>query len=502
MSLQEYRDKIEKIDEQLLKLFSERMETAAEIGAYKKENDLPVFVPEVEKKKLKKAVEDSPEELREYTQRLFSLLFELSRSYQDRGRVLHCGLLGRHLRHSFSPEIHAMLRPYEYALFEKEPEEVASFLRSGQWDGLNVTIPYKKEAYAAVDVLGKDAARAKSVNTIVRLPDGRLFGDSTDVYGFKLMVKHAGIDVSGKKVLVLGTGGASCAVIAALQDLNAGEIIAVSRNPGKAGGDFAVCGYEELAKHRDAGVIVNATPVGMYPDNGASPVDLSQFTSLTGVLDLIYNPCRTALLMQAEERHIPCDNGLYMLVAQAKKSAEIFTKGTLDDDLIGRIHGELREKLQNIALIGMPGAGKTTLAREISEKTGRTFYDTDEEITKRFGITPAELIRTRGEDAFREIETEVLADISRQSHAVIATGGGVVTRRENYPLLHQNSRIIWLKRDISELSTEDRPLSQAGALEELYEARRPLYEAFADDVRTIGKERSTCSTEKTGTGMN
>lgn len=411
--------------------------------------------------------------------------------------MLTCGLLGRHLKHSCSPEIHAMLYSCSYALFEKEPEEMQAFLRDGQWDGLNVTIPYKKEAWAAMDVLGEDAARAKSVNTIVHLPDGRLYGDSTDVYGFKMMVKHSGIDVSGKKVLVLGTGGAAYAVIAALQDLHAGEILAVSRRPGEAAlRGTAVCSYEELEDHRDAAVIVNATPVGMYPDNGASPLDLSPFTSLSGVLDLIYNPCRTALLLQAEALGIPCSGGLYMLVAQAKKSAEIFTKEVLEDALIDRIHGKLYKKLQNIALIGMPGVGKTTSAQKIAQATGRAFYDTDEEIRKRCGTTPARLILSEGEEAFRRIETEVLADIARQSHAVIATGGGVVTRKENYPLLHQNSRIVWLRRDISKLSTQERPLSQSGSLEKMYEVRKPLYEAFADETADLDSDEKQNGLER------
>lgn len=425
--------------------------------------------------------------------------------------MLTCGLLGRHLRHSYSPEIHAMLYPYSYVLFEKEPEEVGDFLRAGDWDGLNVTIPYKKDAYAAMDVLGDDALHAKSVNTIVHLPDGRLFGDSTDVYGFKMMVKHSGINVSGEKVLILGTGGASYAVIAALRDLGAGEIIAVSRDPGKvkdASSDPAeagkaptvqgvrVCSYEELTEHRDAAVVVNATPVGMYPDNGKSPLDLSPFPALKGVFDLIYNPSRTAILLQAEAMGIPYSNGLYMLVAQAKRSAEIFTGEELDDGLIDVIHAKLRDKLGNIALIGMPGVGKTTAAEKIARATGRTFFDTDEEIRKRYGETPAQLIWSRGEKEFRRIETEVLADVTRQSHAVIATGGGSVTREENYPLLHQNSRIVWLRRDLSQLSTEGRPLSQAGALEEMYKVRKPMYEAFADEAADLGPVDTFLGLEK------
>ena len=419
--------------------------------------------------------------------------------------MLSCGLLGRHLTHSYSPEIHALLYPYSYVLFEKEPEEVQDFLREGQWDGLNVTIPYKKAAYEAMDALGKDASRAKSVNTIIRLPDGKLYGDSTDVYGFKMMVKHSGINVAGKKALVLGSGGAALAVAAALQDLEAGKIIVVSRKAAEAEKGFrhldcmdaqedgqkaerlsrtalSFCGYEETEEYRDADVLVNATPVGMYPENGAAPIDLKQFSSLSGVLDLIYNPARTALLLQAETLGIPCENGLYMLVAQAKKSAEIFTGKELDDSLIDRIYAKLSLQLENIALIGMPGVGKTTAAKLICEKTGRTYIDTDEEIRKRCGITPEELIRTVGTDAFRKIETEVLSEVSKLSGAVIATGGGIVTRKENYPLLHQNSRIVWLKRDIAALPTENRPLSKSMSLEKMYEIRKPMYEAFADET--------------------
>ena len=418
--------------------------------------------------------------------------------------MLSCGLLGRHLTHSYSPKIHALLCPYSYVLFEKEPEEVSAFLRKGQWDGLNVTIPYKKAAYETMDVLGKDASRAKSVNTVVRLPGGQLFGDSTDVYGFAMLVKHAGIDIKGKKVLVLGSGGASLAVTAALQDLSAGKIVIVSRSPEEAGrhflhlmtfagpqgpeGQLDFCSYQDLSMHRNADVLVNATPVGMYPENGQAPVDLTAFPALSGVLDLIYNPARTALLLQAEALHIPYENGLYMLVAQAKKSAEIFTGEALDDGLIDSIYERLASELLNIALIGMPGVGKTTAAKLISEKTGRPCIDTDEAILKRCGLSAEELIRTAGVEAFRKVETEVLSEISKMSGAVIATGGGIVTQKENYPLLHQNSRIVWLKRDISALPTDNRPLSQRGSLEKMYETRRPMYEAFADETLEFHSE--------------
>ena len=348
-----------------------------------------------------------------------------------------------------------------------------TYNRSGQWDGLYVTAAYEKEICAAMEIIGTDISGIKSVETDGQLPDGRFYGDLTNVYGFTMLVKHSGIDVSGKKAVVFGTGGASSAVAAALRDLRAGEIIAVSSGM-------------VPEQHRDADVIVNATSAGMYPDNGASPVDLSLFPSLSGVFDLICDPLRTALLLQAEELNIPCRNGLFMLAAKAARSAELFTGKMLGDDRIGRIHDKLYKKMQSIALIGMPGVGKTTAARKISRLTGRAFYDTDEEIEKRYGITPAQLIRTEGEDAFRRIETAVLADVSRHPHAVIATGGGTVTREENYPLLRQNSRIVWLKRDISELSTEDRPISQAGRLEELYRVRKPMYEAFADEETDLG----------------
>ena len=423
------------------------------------------------------------------------------------------GLLGRHLQHSYSPKIHAGLYPYDYRLFEKEPEDVETFLKTGKWDGLNVTIPYKKTAYSLTDVLGEDARRTGSVNTLIRLPDGRLYGESTDVYGFRAMVKHSGIPVEGKKVLVLGAGGAALAVTAALQDLLAEEIVIVSRRPENARESFSCllkgenteerkpepvfCGYGGLSEHLDADVLVNATPVGMFPENGASPADLRMFADLKGVFDLIYNPCRTALLLQAEELRIPFENGLYMLVAQAKKSAEIFTEEALDDMLIGRIYDELLTEMQNIALIGMPGVGKTTEGKKIAAAEGRDFCDTDEEIEKRFGRTPSDIIRTQGEEAFRQMETEVLRDVSKRSHAVIATGGGIVTRPENYPLLHQNSTILWLKRDVNVLPTDGRPLSQAGQLEKLYEARKPLYKAFADEIRDLDRPAAGTGEERT-----
>ncbi|MBP5224420.1 MAG: AAA family ATPase [Lachnospiraceae bacterium] len=390
-----------------------------------------------------------------------------------------CGLLGRKLEHSYSPEIHGRLADYTYELFEKEPEEVEAFLRTGDWQGLNVTVPYKQKAFECMDELSPDAWRTGSVNTVLRLADGRLFGDTTDVYGFTALVKHSGIDVAGKKVLVLGNGGASKAVQAGLKDLGTREIVVRSRS------------LPETNAAADAEVIVNATPAGMYPDNGGSPADLREFPQCRGVLDLIYNPCRTALLMQAEQLGIPCENGLYMLVAQAKKSAELFTGRPVADGETDRVYEALLKEKQNIVLIGMPGVGKTTFAKALCEASGRTLIDTDEEIEKRFGRTPEALITEEGEEAFRRMETAVLRDAGKASGAVIATGGGVVTRPENYPLLHQNGRIIWLKRDIRTLSDAGRPLSQDIGLNELYEARRPLYEAFADEVCDLDGRKLT-----------
>lgn len=387
--------------------------------------------------------------------------------------MIKCGLLGEKLPHSYSPQIHSLLGEYEYLLYEKREDELEAFIKSKEWDGLNVTIPYKKDVIKYLDSLGDTALKAGSVNTVVRRSDGTLYGDNTDVYGFIKMVEHSGISVEGKKVLVLGSGGASVAVVTALKQLKALPVIISRRGEDN---------YNNLEKHYDAEVIVNTTPVGMYPNVGNSPVEPEQFPHLKGVLDVIYNPSLTELLLKALRLGIKVENGLYMLVAQAKKSSEIFTGNTISDDVIDRIYNKLNGNMKNIVLIGMPGVGKSTIAGELAAITGRTVVDSDSEIYRRTGFTPKELITEKGENYFREVEKAVISDTGKESGLIIATGGGVVTREENYYSLHQNGNIIWLIRDLDKLDNTDRPLSQSKGVAVLYEQREPLYRKFADYV--------------------
>ena len=385
--------------------------------------------------------------------------------------MLRCGLLGEKLGHSYSPGIHAMLGNYEYHLYEKTPEELPDFIRNGTWDGLNVTIPYKKKAAQLCDSLSETALQVGSVNTLVRRPDGTIYGDNTDVYGFSYLLKQMHTELAGKKALILGNGGACVAVRYVLEQQNA-HVVVISRN----GEDH----YHNLDRHRDAALIVNTTPVGMYPGNGKQPLDLRAFPSLEFVLDIIYNPARTALILQAEELGIPGKTGLAMLTAQAVKSSALFTGQEVPSGKIAAITEKLSAEMQNIVLIGMPGCGKSTVASILAEKSGRRVVDTDQEFTRVYQMTPEECILTAGEKEFRKKETKILEQVCKESGLIISTGGGCVTVPENYPILHQNSRIIWISRNIRELPVEGRPLSIKEGNDALYAVRKPLYERFSD----------------------
>ena len=383
---------------------------------------------------------------------------------------MECGLLGRTLGHSYSPEIHRQLGDYSYRLFEVEPENLRSFLENGSFQGLNVTIPYKKEVIPYLQELSPAAKKLGAVNTIVRRPDGSLLGHNTDYFGFQTMVHHSGISPKGKKALVLGSGGASAMAVEALSDLGA-HVVVISRKGEN--------NYDNLEKHKDAALIVNATPVGMYPHTGVSNLDLSLFDRLEGVLDLIYNPARTRLLLDAEKRGCRTENGLLMLVAQAWESAQWFTGASIPRDKITEIHSLMKNQMENIILLGMPGCGKTTVGKLLAEKLQKTFVDADAQLEKAFGpIT--EIFQKEGEAGFREKETRILSEIGKQSSLVIATGGGCVTRKENYDLLHQNGDIFLIHRDLNLLPSDGRPLSQQAGIENLYRERKSLYEAFAD----------------------
>ncbi len=382
------------------------------------------------------------------------------------------GLLGEHLPHSFSPEIHMNLGNEDYHLFEVAPENLEKFMKEHNFDGINVTIPYKKSVIPFLDVISPEAEKIGAVNTIT-VRDGKLYGDNTDYFGFKYMLEKSGISVEGKKTLVLGSGGASATVQAVLHDMVASEIVVVSRN----GDDNYVNMY---MKHTDAQIIVNTTPVGMYPDNLNTLVDLDRFKNLSGVLDVVYNPLKTKLILDAMERNIPCATGLSMLVAQAKKAHEIFFDTKLDTSVCKKIEKILHNQMCNIVLIGMAGCGKSTVGNALSEKLGKELVDTDEMIVNTENKPIPEIFAEKGEDYFRWCENVAINLAGKEKSQIIATGGGVITREENYKPLKQNGIIVFINRDADLLPTNGRPLSQMHGVKALYEKRMPLYRKFAD----------------------
>lgn len=383
-----------------------------------------------------------------------------------------CGILGEHLSHSFSPFIHSYLCDYSYDIYEVAPDDLESFMKNNDLDAWNVTIPYKKAVIPFLDYISPEAKVIGAVNLIIK-KNGKLYGYNTDYFGFEYMLESSGVDIKGKKVVLFGTGGASVALRAVLEDKKAGSIVSIGIEDNTK---------EYVSLHSDASVIVNATPVGMYPNNRKAVTDISLFDSLEAVLDIVYNPMHTEIMLNAEEKGITAIGGLSMLVAQAVKGAEIFTGEKFDKDTTEKIISKIALSTQNIILIGMPSSGKSSVGDILASKLERPFFDADEEFEKMHGITPATAITSLGEDKFRLMEQEVIASLGKMSEAVIATGGGAVTRKENYPSLHQNGIIIFIERDIDKLSTEGRPLSKAGALQELYERRKDAYFGFADIV--------------------
>lgn len=412
-------------------------------------------------------------------------------------RVRHAGLLGRRLNHSYSPLIHGLIAPdrYTYCLFPTEPEALSTFLRSDAWDGLNVTVPYKQAILPFLDDLSPIARQLGAVNTVLRSTDGRLFGDNTDHAGFAAWLDSLGLAVRGMQTLVLGTGGAAVTVRAVLEARGA-HVTMVSRT-----GDV---NYQTVhTKCPDARLLVNATPVGMYPTCGEQPLSLEGFPRLEAVLDLIYNPQMTALMAEATSRGIPAYNGLYMLTAQAAVAAAMFTgsrhvnatlpgscrasTSLVNETLCRSVTRRVMCRTRHILLIGMPGCGKTTIARALGQATGRLVVDTDDLIVQTAGMSIPELFRREGENGFRRRETAALAQAvdlrpggDDPRGVIIACGGGVVTRPENRALLRRNGFTVRLTRDVHHLATAGRPLSETADLTALANAREPLYAMCAD----------------------
>lgn len=389
------------------------------------------------------------------------------------------GLIGEKLGHSFSKIIHEQLADYTYDLIPLTREELDRFMTEKQFSALNVTIPYKETVIPYLDEVDAHAKKIGAVNTIVNR-GGKLKGYNTDFYGFRYMLENNGIDVKNKKALVLGKGGASKAVIAVLEELGASEILTVyyKDNPDTVTYD------ECYQNHADAEIIVNTTPVGMYPKADDCPIDLSRFPNLNGVADVVYNPLRTQLVVEAQKRGINAAGGLEMLVAQAKYAVEIFLDTQIDNSRIAEINAGLVKERSNLVLIGMSGGGKSVLGKRAAKKLGKSFVDTDEEIIKHIGMPIADFFAKEGEPAFRKIETEVLHEFSSQNNLVISTGGGIVKNPLNVEYLKRNGRIIWLKRDAELLqSGHGRPLApDKAAVLKLYEERLPLYTAAAEAI--------------------
>ena len=396
---------------------------------------------------------------------------------------LEIALLGRRLGHSLSPEIHEYLGSYDYKLFELEPEELDAFFIRDDFRGLNVTIPYKLDVVKYCNELSETARRIGCVNTILRRPDNSFFGDNTDYYGFSYMAKSAGISFENKKVLILGNGGASLTARLVAADEGASSVVIVARR--------LEDNFTNIGRHRDAQVIVNCTPVGMYPNNGERIVDLSIFTELEGVLDMIYNPARPPLLLDAADRGIKNANGLAMLVAQAAKSAEYFRTDKDTGYDIETIVDKISRAQKNIVFIGMPGCGKSTLGKAIAEVLGRDYIDTDDMIVEKAGKPIPQIFADHGEEYFRDLESECIKDAGKLSGKVIATGGGAILRSQNRDAIRQNSFVIFLKRDLSRLSKKGRPLSKDNfALEAMYKQRLPLYELTSDAEMDVCAEKA------------
>ena len=388
-----------------------------------------------------------------------------------------CGLIGRRLGHSYSPQIHRALADYDYKLWELEPEELETFFRRQDFTGVNVTIPYKQAVIPLLDELSETARAIGAVNTVVRR-GGKLCGDNTDFAGMAALIHRIVLSLEGKKVLILGTGGTSKTAVAVARSLGAAEVYRLSRS----GRDGALT-YEDAARlHADADVLINTTPGGMYPAVEGCPVALDAFPNLSGVVDAVYNPLRTNLVLQARSRGIPAEGGLYMLAAQAAYASALFRGCETAQRDIDLAYQSVRREMENIVLIGMPSSGKSTVGRALAERLGKRFADSDALVTERIGMPIADYFAQRGEAAFREREQEAVADLAATGGQVIATGGGAILRPENVTALRRSGRLVFLDRSPEKLiATADRPLaSDREALRRRYEERYDRYCAAAD----------------------
>ena len=379
------------------------------------------------------------------------------------------GLIGRTLGHSHSPLLHRLLGGYDYQLYPLEPQELPDFLRQPGLGGLNVTIPYKQTVMENCDTLSQTAQAVGSVNTLLFGADGAIHGHNTDCGGLLALARRTGIGFGGRKVVILGNGGTGHTAAAVARAEGAAAVVVVSRT----GPD----NYSNLHRHADADLLINTTPVGMYPGAGESPVSLEAFPELQGLLDVVYNPLRTRLVQEARQRGIPAAGGLYMLAAQAAEASALFQQRPVEELPLEAAYRALLGQVRNLVLVGMPGCGKSTVGRLLAQKTGRALCDTDAMVARRAGCSIPELIAREGEAAFRGLESQAVAEAALQTGVIIATGGGAVLAEENRRALLQNGVVFYIRRPLEQLSTKGRPLSVD--LPALYRAREPIYRALA-----------------------
>jgi len=477
MTLEETRKRIDRIDKELVPLFLERMVCSEKVAEYKKENGIPLYDKAREEEIVKKLMSGLSKNDAKSVQELYRAVFEISRSMQTRflsekKTMPRYGLCGRTLKHSYSAEIHAFLGNDRYELINLEKDEFYDYIRSRKFDALNVTIPYKKDAFALCDVVDDCAKNVGSVNTIVN-KNGTLYGYNTDIEGFIYMAEKAGISLAKKNVVILGTGGTCLTALEVCRIKNAGKVTVVSRD--------GEVNYENIASLSDTQILINTTPVGMYPDNGKSPVDIELFPKLCGVIDVIYNPYETKLVSDAKAKGIPATSGLSMLVRQAVIAHEHFFDTKCDDGITEQVLSKVMLRNMNVVLVGMPSSGKTTIGKEIAAYLGKEFVDTDVEIEKN-GMSIPDMFEKYGEDYFRSVEAYEIEKVAKKSGLVIATGGGAIKKECNRKALRQNAIVVYIKRDLEKLSDNGRPLSKGGIdrIKQLYDERHELYENVSD----------------------
>lgn len=472
-NLKEDREILDKIDNEIIKLLEERMKIIKDIGLYKLNNNLNTEDKSREREIIKNLENEIDGEFKNIVDPIYSSIFKESKklSAKIKDENFSYGLIGESLSHSKSKEIHELLGYYPYNLRDIKTNELDEFFKLRKFKGINVTIPYKEVSMSYLDETDELAKEIGAVNTIVNR-DGRLIGYNTDYLGFDYSLNFYGIDLKEKKVLILGSGGASKMLQKLVMDKGAKEFVVISRSTED--------NYETIEKFADFQVIINATPLGMYPNNMESKVDLAKFNKLDFVIDLIYNPLKTMLILDAEKLNIKTMSGLMMLVAQAFFACQLFLNKKLDESIIIKIYKKLIFNMENILFIGMPSCGKTSMGKMLAEKLKRDFYDTDKLIEEEEGKTIPEIFEEKGEDYFRNLESKILKDLSKRNGLVIATGGGTPLREGNRYYILQNSLVIYLNRNLENLETSGRPLSKnLDDLKNLYKERKEIYEDLA-----------------------